>query len=348
LGIFKDAYKQGLWAPQIPKELGGTPPEGGFDAFHDLILNDELTRVGSGSIATGFQIWTMGIPPVLFWGSPELKEKVSPILRAEKFISLAISEPWAGSDVANIKTTAVKQGDHYIVNGEKKWITFGYYANFYTTAVRTGGAGRGGISLLLIERDTPGITVRRMKLQGNWMAGTSYITFDDVKVPVKNLIGKENEGFKYIMYNFNHERYVISVSAVRAARLCLEEAISYGRNRTVFGQRLIDSQVIRHKIANVAMNITSCWSLLEELTNQMKNGIPPDQLGGPMALAKVMATKTYTLSTKEASQIFGGSAYVREGKGKLVERMYREALGTAIPGGSEEIMFDLGMKMAKL
>jgi len=349
LEIFRKAYDAGIYAPGMPIEWGGTPPEGGWDAFHDLIWLDELARGGSGGVCAGFTIYTMGLPPVLNFGSKYLKDKVlRDVITAKKFISLCISEPYAGSDVAALRTTAKRDGDFYIVNGEKKWITWAIHADYFTVACRTGDEGNGGISLLLIERNMPGVEVKRMKLQGNWLAGTCMVTFHDVKVPVKNLIGKENEGFKMIMHNFNHERFVISVQTCRTARMCIEEAINYGRNRTTFGIRLVDHQALRHKIADMAMRVEALQALLELIAYQMKVGIPQDKLGGVMAIAKVNASKTFEICAREASQILGGASYVRGGKGQLVERLYREVRGTAIPGGSEEIMLELAMRQAKL
>jgi len=349
LEIFRKAVAAGLYAPMIPLEWGGTPPVGGWDAFSDLIWLDELRRFNCGGFQIGFSIFTMAFPPILLWGSDYLKQKVlRDIATARKFISLAISEPTAGSDVANITTSAVRQGDFYIVNGSKKWITWAKYADFFTTAVRTGGSGHGGISLLLIERTMPGVTIRPIPLQSQWAAGTSYVTFEDVKVPVRNLIGEENQGFKMIMHNFNHERFSLAVGCVRASRLCIEESISYARERRVFGKRLLDSQVIRHKIGDMAMRVESLWSQIENVTFQMQKGVSMDVLGGPIALLKVQGSRTQELCAREASQIFGGSSLVREGKGAAVERLYRDVRSQAIPGGSEEILIDLAMRRAKL
>ena len=219
--LFKKCYDAG-WFPGVvgtpwPEKYCGDKLAGGlpakeFDAFHELILIEEVCRAGSGGVVWGlFAGLSIGLPPVLHFAAEHLKEKVcGPCLRGEKVICLAITEPSAGSDVANLKTTAVKSpcGKYYIVNGEKKWITNGVFADFFTVAVRTGGEGMGGLSLLLVER-SEGIKTTQMKCSGVWPSGTTYITFEDVKVPVENLIGKENEGFKYIMYNFNHERWGI-------------------------------------------------------------------------------------------------------------------------------------------
>ncbi len=186
---------------------GGIKPEE-YDAFHELILIDELSRCGSGGV-----LWAIsgglciGLPPILHFSSPYLKEKVAKdCLTGNKVICLAITEPYAGSDVATLQATAKKSADgkYYIVNGEKKWITNGVYADFFTVAVRTGGPGMGGVSLLLVERGMQGVTTKQMLCTGVWPSGTAYITFEDVKVPVENLIGEENVGFKCIKKKIPH------------------------------------------------------------------------------------------------------------------------------------------------
>jgi len=241
------------------------------------------------------------------------------------------------------------------VNGEKKWITNGVFADYFTVAVRTGGAGMGGISLLLIERTMPGVTTRQMLCSGVWPSGTTYITFEDVKVPVENLIGKENEGFKYIMYNFNHERFGIIIQTIRLARVCIEEAFKFAHKRKTFNKRLIDHPVIRLKLAHMTRQVESTQAWLEHVTyqmNTMSHAQARQVLGGPMALLKAQASTTMEYCAREAAQIFGGLAYTRGGQGEKVERIYREVRAFAIPAGSEEIMLDLGirqaMKMAKL
>lgn len=207
----------------------------------------------------------------------------------------------------------------------------------------------GGVSLLLIERTMPGVTTRKMKCSGVWSSGTTYITFEDVKVPVANLIGEENKGFKCMMYNFNHERWWVVVQAIRFARVCLEESIKHAHTRKTFGKRLIDHPVIREKIGNMARQIEATQSWLEVVTSQMNTMSKEDQrtrLGGPCALLKAQATKTFEYCARESAQIFGGLAYTRGGKGEKVERLYREVRAYAIPAGSEEIMLDLGVRQA--
>lgn len=227
-------------------------------------------------------------------------------------------------------------------------ITMSIAADFFTVACRTGGKGAGGVSVLLVDRNTPGLNVKRMKLQGNWVAGTGLVTFEDCKVPVGNLVGKEGEGFRYIAHNLNHERLVIGVQAVRQARLVIQDAIEFARARKTFGKRLIDHQVIAHKIAEMSRLTEATWALAESLAYSLKSGVSDTEIGGQMALFKVMTSKTLELCAREASQVLGGASYTREGKGQRVERIYREVRSYAIPGGSEEILMDFAMRAAKL
>jgi len=261
-------------------------------------------------------------------------------------ISLAISEPEAGSDVSNIKTTAIREGDHYIVNGSKKWITGGLIADYFTTLVRTGGEGFAGLSLLLIDKNTPGLNIRKMETQFDSCHAISFITFDDCKVPANNLIGAEGMGAMLILLNFNHERFVIAVTTCRYSRLCYEDAFKYALKRKTFGKRLIDHQLVRFKLAEMARQIESLQDSCERLAYQISRGVPDTQLGGPAALTKVQASKTFEFCAREASQIFGGSSIVKEGQGKRIERLYREVRAQAIPGGSEEILLDFTMRQA--
>jgi alkylation response protein AidB-like acyl-CoA dehydrogenase len=186
-----------------------------------------------------------------------------------------------------------------------------------------------------------------MKLQGNWLGGTCAVTFDDVKVPANMIIGKENEGFKPLMTNFNHERFVIASQAVRQARLCLEDAIAFASQRVTFGKKLIQHDIIRQKIAAMARITDAAQAFGENLAFQMDSNMGP-AIGGQMALYKVLGAEAMELCAREASQILGGSSYTREGKGQRVERLYREVRSYAIPGGSIEILELNAVKMARL
>lgn len=207
----------------------------------------------------------------------------------------------------------------------------------------------GGISLLLVERTMSGVKMRQMKCSGVWSSGTSYVTFEDVRVPKANLIGKENQGFKYIMLNFNQERLGVVVQALRFARVCYEDAVTYAHKRETFGKRLVDHPVIRFKLANMVRQIEAGQAWLEVLLHQMNNMTKDEammRLGGPIALLKAQSTQTFEFCAREAAQIFGGLAYTRGGQGERVERLYREVRAYAIPGGSEEIMLELGMRQS--
>lgn len=328
-----------------------TPEE--FDPFHELVLVDELSRTGSGGL-----VWFLvgglgiGLPPIWNFASEEIKRRVLPgIFAGDKRVCLCITEPDAGSDVANIRTTAQKtpDGKHFIVNGTKKWITNGVWADYFTVAVRTGGPGMGGISVLLLEKTMPGITVRKLTTQGMLTSGSTYITFEDVKVPVEHLLGKENQGFKVIVHNFNHERLGIIGQANRFSRVCYEEAVKHAHKRKTFGTELINHAVIRNKLANMAIRIEAVQTWYESLTYQMAL-MPAKEsalrLGGAIAGCKALATQTFELCAREASQVYGGLAYTRGGQAGKVERLYREVRAYAIPGGSEEIMLDLTMRQS--
>jgi alkylation response protein AidB-like acyl-CoA dehydrogenase/predicted heme/steroid binding protein len=236
--IIDKMHAQGLLAPNWPAEYGGTPPEGGWDDFMTLVHEDELARCACGGFLSSARIFGIGLPCVLRFGSEDMKRRVAPrVLAGQAVHALAITEPYGGSDVANLRCSAAlsEDGTYYVVTGEKKFITGGMKADFFTVAVRTGPQGFFGVSLLLLEKGMPGLNVRRMKTQG-WRAGnTAYVTMDHVRVPVANLIGQENMGFRYIMVNFNGERMGLCIQANRFARVCLEEAIKFARKRVTFG-----------------------------------------------------------------------------------------------------------------
>jgi alkylation response protein AidB-like acyl-CoA dehydrogenase len=341
----------------LPIEYGPTIPDFlrnvKIDEFHAIVVFQEIARAGSIGIGWGLGAGlTIGLPPVLHHGSEYLKQKVAPpVLRGEKVICLAVTEPNAGSDASNVQTTAVKSpcGKYYIVNGVKKWITNGIFADFMTVLVRTKeGAGAKGLSMLLIETDSPGVKRQKMKCSGVWASGTTLISFDNVRVPVEHLIGKENKGFKYCVSNFNHERLIICAQAVASARVCYEQAWKHAHRRKTFGKPLIDHQVIRLKLGEMARQIEGCQAWLENIAFQIETMHPREatmKLSGPAALLKVQCTKTLELCARESSQIFGGLSFTRGGLGEMVERISREVKSLVIPGGSEEIMLDLGVKM---
>ncbi len=295
----------------------------------------------------------MALPPIVKYGTREWQNLIIPgVVKGHLHVALAISEPTAGSDVANIRTTARVDGDCFLINGEKKWITGAAMCDYFTCVVRTGESNSGGkgISIVIIPKDTPGLTVRPMKMQFDSVMYTGFVVLENVRVPLSNLVGPLNGGFKIIMENFNHERFIIAASALGCSRRCFELSINYAMKRKTFGKRLIEHQIIRFKLAEMARLIEAMQSQLENVAYILDNihkSTTNDRakaLGEICALAKVNATKGFEYCAREAAQIFGGSALVREGVGKEVEAFYRTVRAHAIPGGSEEILLDLAIR----
>lgn len=339
--VFLKAGAFGLLGAGYPEEFGGWRE--GYDYFHRIVTSEELARLGAGGVTAALMVHGIGLPPIIARGSQEMKARVAPlVLRGEKQISLAITEPDAGSDVANISTRAEKRGDRYIVNGSKTYITGGMTSHFFTTAVRTGGEGPGGVSLLLIEADAAGFARTPLKKQGWWASDTATLYFDNVEVPAENLIGAENQGFAGIMANFNGERLGLASGATALSRVCIEEAANWAQQRKTFGKRLADHQVIRHKIAQMVQRVNATTAYLEHCVWRVQSGETPV---ADLCLLKVQASETLEFCAREAMQILGGAGYMRGGR---VERIYREVRVNAIGGGSEEIMRDLAARQLGL
>ena len=333
--LYRKASEIGLLQLGFPEEFGGVTA----DRFYRIVAAQELARAGSGGIAAGLRSHTIGLPPIAKLGSPELKSRVLPaVLSGEKISALAITEPNAGSDVANIKTAARREGDHYIVRGEKTFITSGMRADYYTVAVRTGEPGLGGISLLMVERDTPGFSRTPLKKMGWWASDTATLYFDDCRVPAGNLIGRENAGFMAVMLNFNDERLSLASSSVGFARVAYEEALAYAKGRETFGRPIVRHQVIRHKFVDMAQRIAATQAYLERIAWALDQGESPV---AELCMLKNQATQTLAFCASEAVQIFGGAGFMR---GSKAERIYREVKVNAIGGGTEEIMKDLAAR----
>jgi alkylation response protein AidB-like acyl-CoA dehydrogenase len=353
------AARCGPCAMPFVNKLGITLPGGmnanEFDYFHEQIAIDEFYRMGSGGLADGLGGGlTIGLPPVIYYGQPSVRNRVVPeVLLGKKRICLAITEPGAGSDVANIQMTAKLNptGSHYIVNGIKKWITGGYTADYYTTAVRTGGPGHGGISLLLIENpsnDSQGIvTKHKIKTSYSGAAGTSLLIFENVRVPRENLLGTAGDGFKLIMSNFNHERWYICAIASAFARGALADCYRWVIQRKAFGRRLVDQPVIRYKLAEMTAIVECMDSWLENITYQMCKMSPVEQyekLSSPIALCKFLTTRYGVRLADNACQLLGGRGVTRTGMGRNIEHFKNEVKLAAILGGSEEIVADLAVR----
>ena len=328
------AAQAGILGLGYPEEYGGHSD--GFDIFHGLTQTEELCRVGAGGLGASLMTHGIGLPPILALGSAELKQRIAPgVLAGKTLIALGITEPSGGSDVANLKTRAIAQGDHYVVNGSKTFITTGMRADYLTTAVRTGGAGAGGVSLLLIPMNAPGVSRTRLDKMGWRCSDTATIHFDDVAVPKENLIGAENAGFIGIMRNFNRERLGMAMGCCGFARVCLDEAVAWAQQRETFGKALVKHQSIRIKLADMARQIAATQAWVDLCAWQVQNS--SDQ-PSDFALLKVQATQMLERVARDAAQVLGGASYLT---GSMVERIYREVRVNAIGGGSEEIMLDL-------
>jgi acyl-CoA dehydrogenase len=332
--LYGKAAAAGLLGVSYPEAYGG----GGGDLSHALAVAEEMVLAGTSvGVVVGMGSHGIALPPILAFGTEEQKRRfVPPVLRGEAIAALAITEPGGGSDVASLSTRAVRDGDAYVVTGSKTFITSGCRADLVTTAVRTGGEGHGGVSLLVIERGTPGFTVsKKLSKMGWWASDTAELSFDGCRVPVANLLGVENEGFVPIMANFAHERLFLAGNCVTIAELAYRESVAYAKERRAFGKPIMGFQVIRHKLADMASRIAAARALANEALVRALRG---EQVTGMAAMAKNTATDMCSFVCDQAVQIHGGYGYMRE---YVVERLYRDARLYPIGGGTREIMNEI-------
>ena len=335
--IYKMAGDVGILGIGYPDAWGGTPG----DIFFTIAASEELMRSGSGGFVAGLGSLHIALPPIIRHGSDAQKARfVNPVIAGDRIAALAITEPGGGSDVSNLSTRAVRDGDHYLVNGNKTFITSGTRADQITCAVRTGDPGAHGISLLVIEADTPGYSVSSpLKKTGWWASDTAEIFFDDCRVPVANRIGDENQGFYAIMENFQGERLSLAVMAYMTAQMALEEATAYTRERTAFGKTLSGFQVTRHKLVDMATLVDVAKEYTWRVAARIDAGI--DQIK-QVSMAKNFACSVSDRVTYDAVQLFGGYGTMR---GHLVERLYRDNRILSIGGGTTEIMKEIISKL---
>ncbi len=338
VALYKKAAEAGMIGLAYPEDVGG----GGGDVSHSLATTEEMIVAGK-SVGTVVGLGTHGIalPPIVAYGTNEQKERfVRPVMRGEKIAALAITEPGCGSDVAAIVTSAKRDGDHFVVNGSKTFISSGCRAHIVTTAVRTGGEGHGGISLLVVERGTPGFSVsKKLMKTGWWASDTAELSFEDCRVPAENLIGVENAGFIPIMQNFVSERLGLAAHCVAIARLAYEESVAYAKDRRAFGKTLSGFQVTRHKLAEMATQMAAARALMNEVLVRHLAGESAAELA---AMAKNTATDMCSFVCDQAVQIHGGYGYMRE---TVVERLYRDARLYPLGGGTREIMNEIISKV---
>ena len=341
-------------AGELPRELHRKAAEAGLlgigfldayggievpDPFYMVIAVEELMRTSAGGLVASLLSHGIASPPVMHVGTAVQKEKfLRPVLAGDKIAALAITEPGGGSDVANLRTRAVRDGDHYVVDGSKTFITSGMRADYVTVAVRTGEPGLGGVSLLLIEAGTPGFTRTKLEKMGWWCSDTATLYFESCRVPAANRLGPENAGFMVIMLNFNNERIMLAAQAWASAQVCYDECLAYARERQTFGKPLSTRQVIRHKLVDMKMRIDAVKAQLDVLCWRVAQKQMPV---AEVCLLKNLATSTLEQVAGEAVQIFGGAGYLR---GAKVERIFRETKVLSIGGGASEVMKDLAAK----
>ena len=331
--VYGSMAEAGMLGVSMPEELGGS----GGDLLCALIFSEEMCRSGSSGLAAGVGSLGIALPPVVRHGTPDQLDRfVRPTLAGRTIAALGVTEPGAGSDVASITTRAVLDGDHYVVNGAKAFITSGTRADFLTTVVRTGGEGFGGISLLVIESDREGYSVARNMGKMGWHASdTAEIVFENVRVPVENRIGPENAGFYLLMENFESERLMLSFMAVEMAQLAYEAALTYVQDRRAFGKTLAGFQVTRHKLAEMAAGIDLCRTYNYALARQVIAG---EKRLLETAIAKNKSVDMACEVIDQALQLHGGYGYTSE---FLVERLYRDIRLFPIGGGTREVMNEI-------
>ena len=333
--IFKRLGELGFLGLRYPAELGGQ----GGDYFSAIVLSEEMARAGCGGLGMAVAVQTeMATPPVFKFGTDEQKRKwLAPAIRGEQIAAIAITEPDAGSDVAGIKTVARREGDHYVVNGRKIFITNGarcHWALVVTKAEHE--RGHSGFNLLLIEKGTPGFEVTRtLEKLGMHSSDTAELLFENCRVPVGNLIGAEGEGFKNLMWELQGERMITAAGAIAGAARVFEYTMEYARNRQAFGQSVSSFQVIKHKLVDMGTKIAAVQSFVYQTAKQWDQGEYPVR---EISQAKLLATQVACEVADEAIQILGGHGYMREFP---VERAWRDARLARIGAGTDEIMKEI-------
>lgn len=336
--IWKKMGDLGFLGLSYPEEYGGS----NLDFFYDVVFNEELGRTNSGGFAITQQVVQyMSGPYILKYGSDALKKKYIPgIVSGDLISSIGITEPGAGSDAQNIQTKAVRDGDHYIVNGSKTFITNGVYGDLIVTVVKTDpDAGAAGVSLLVIEQKMEGVTATKLKKLGWHSSDTAELSFDNVRVPVENLIGEEGRGFYYLMNGLQLERLCAVPAAVTGCEKAIEVTLQYMSERQAFGRPINKFQVLRHRMAQLASEVEALKAFSYHCCKMYNDGIYDVKL---CSMAKLLATELAEKVATQCLQSYGGYGFMEE---YPMARMYRDVRVGTIGGGSSEIMREILAKM---
>jgi len=331
--LYEKAAKIGLLGALFPEEYGGA----GGDYFHMIAMTEALMRGGSTGVMVGLGSLDIALPPIINLGTEEQKQRfIPPVLRGEKIAALAITEPNTGSDVSGVKTKAQRDGDVYILNGAKTYITSGARADLVTVLARTDDDPHGGLTFFVVEKGTEGFGVSKQLKKMGWRASdTAELFFEDCRVPIENRIGEEGSGFIALMQNFQTERLFLATCAYASAEVALEEAERYANDRKAFGRPIMGFQVTRHKLARMATLVRAAKCFTYQVADAMRRG---EAVIEEVSEAKNFATEVALEVCDHAVQIFGGMGYMRE---SIVERLYRDVRLLPIGGGTTEIMNEI-------
>lgn len=336
--IWEKFGEMGYFGLAYPEEYGGMD----LDLFYTVILLEELQRVNSGGFAAA--IWAhayLAMTHVNKEGNHALKEKyLTASITGEKIGCLCITEPFGGSDVAGMRTTAVKKGDKYIINGSKTFITNGVYSDYLVVAAKTNPElGNKGISIFIMDRDTPGISATKLEKLGWKASDTGEIAFDNVEIPLENLMGEENKGFAYIMQHFALERLIMGVNAHARAEYALEYAIQYMSEREAFGRTIDKFQALRHTMADLAAELEVCKTYNYTVAYRLNK---KEYVVKEATISKLQSTKMADTVIYQCLQMLGGYGYMEE---YPMARLLRDSRLGPIGGGTSEILREIIAKM---
>ena len=336
--LYRKAAAVGILGAGYPEAYGGS----GGDKLFSLIAAEEMLWAGSTGIVVGLQSLGIALPSIILLGNEEQKQRlIPPLLSGEKIAALGVTEPGAGSDVSGITTTAVRDGDTYVLNGAKLFITSGVRADTVVVLARTSEDRHGGLTFFVVEKGMPGFEASRaLQKTGWWASDTAELVLDNVRVPIENRLGAEGTGFPTVMQTFVGERLFLAFLGHQTAHIVLEDALAYTRERQLFGKKLSQFQLTRHKLADMRTQVEVARSFNYQLADRVLNGESPT---AEVAMAKNFSADVALKVSYEAVQLLGGMGYMRETR---VERLSRDARLLPIGGGTTEIMNEIIAKVA--